>query len=249
MDIENITLDEENKKYLITFNNHCSYTYNMSNVEWHKNPISLNISDLIIYHNNIRLTNIVTILRFGQWIKLFFSNGTSRTYNINQIKIVRNRKNDDDVKNLLSYLKDVASAINNDVVNDSDEEIGFLVKELDRIEVSEESILSHIIRKSPIKKEAIADSIIFPFSTNAAQIQAVRNALNFNISIIQGPPGTGKTQTILNIISNLLVHNKTVAVVAANNEAPKNVQEKLAVANLSGIDAFLGKSKNIKQRS
>ena len=33
----------------------------------------------------------------------------------------------------------------------------------------------------------------------------VKNALENQISVIQGPPGTGKTQTILNIIANLLI--------------------------------------------
>jgi KaiC/GvpD/RAD55 family RecA-like ATPase len=28
------------------------------------------------------------------------------------------------------------------------------------------------------------------------------------ISVVQGPPGTGKTQTILNIIANILVRGK-----------------------------------------
>ena len=48
------------------------------------------------------------------------------------------------------------------------------------------------------------------------------------VSIIQGPPGTGKTQTILNIIANLLINNKTVLIVSNNNDATANVYEKLA---------------------
>ena len=41
------------------------------------------------------------------------------------------------------------------------------------------------------------------------------------ISVIQGPPGTGKTQTILNIIANILMQGKTVQIVSNNNSAPK----------------------------
>lgn len=56
----------------------------------------------------------------------------------------------------------------------------------------------------------------------------MENIYKSNISVIQGPPGTGKTQTILNIIVNLaIMQNKTVAVVSNNNEAVKNVKDKL----------------------
>ena len=51
--------------------------------------------------------------------------------------------------------------------------------------------------------------------------------MNNRVSIIQGPSGTGKTQSILNIIANLIVQNKTVAIVFGNNEAIKNVLEKI----------------------
>ena len=46
--------------------------------------------------------------------------------------------------------------------------------------------------------------MIFPFGCNESQYNAVRNALENRLSVIQGPPGTGKTQTILNIVANLL---------------------------------------------
>ena len=70
--------------------------------------------------------------------------------------------------------------------------------------------------------------MIFPFGGNASQFKAVENALSNQMSVIQGPPGTGKTQTILNIIANLLVRGKTVQVVSNNNSATQNVFEKLA---------------------
>ena len=66
------------------------------------------------------------------------------------------------------------------------------------------------------------------------------------ISVIQGPPGTGKTQTILNIIANILIQGKTVQVVSNNNSATENVFEKLSSSkyNLGFIVATLGKSDN-----
>jgi len=62
---------------------------------------------------------------------------------------------------------------------------------------------------------------------NASQKAAVEAALGHQVSIVQGPPGTGKTQTILNIIANLLLSGKTILVVSNNNSAVENIAEKL----------------------
>lgn len=75
---------------------------------------------------------------------------------------------------------------------------------------------------------------------------AVKNAMENQISVIQGPPGTGKTQTILNIIANILMQGKTVQIVSYNNSATENVYEKLASPkyNLGFVAARLGNSSN-----
>lgn len=71
------------------------------------------------------------------------------------------------------------------------------------------------------------EAIIYPFGSNLSQMEAVENALSNQLSLIEGPPGTGKTQTILNIIANLLMQDKTVLVTSPNNEATKNIFDKL----------------------
>lgn len=92
------------------------------------------------------------------------------------------------------------------------------------------------------------EKIIYPFGCNRSQKKAVETALSRSISVIQGPPGTGKTQTILNIIANLLVSGKTVAMVSNNNSATKNVWEKLSKPNydLGWLVAQLGSLSNQK---
>nr|WP_246388029.1 AAA domain-containing protein [Desulfovibrio intestinalis] len=90
----------------------------------------------------------------------------------------------------------------------------------------------------------LPNPIIFPFGLNQSQKKAVSCALSSRISIIEGPPGTGKTQTILNIIANLVLQGKTVAIAASNNSATDNILEKLAKNNFDFFCAPLGSGKN-----
>lgn len=86
--------------------------------------------------------------------------------------------------------------------------------------------------------------LIYPFGINETQMKAVKNAFVSQLSIIEGPPGTGKTQTILNIIANIIVNGKTCAIVSNNNSAVENVYEKLEKHKLDFLVAKLGKSDN-----
>ena len=86
-------------------------------------------------------------------------------------------------------------------------------------------------------------NLIYPFRFNLSQKEAIENVYKSNISVIQGPPGTGKTQTILNIIANLaIMQNKTVAIVSNNNEAVKNVKDKLEKNGYGFFVADLGRN-------
>lgn len=91
-----------------------------------------------------------------------------------------------------------------------------------------------------------SEPLIYPFGVNESQLTAVEQAFNAQISLIEGPPGTGKTQTILNIIANVLLRGKTVAVLSNNNAAVKNVYEKLEKSGLDYLVARLGSKDNQK---
>ena len=82
--------------------------------------------------------------------------------------------------------------------------------------------------------------IILPFSFNQSQRTAIENALGNNISVIEGPPGTGKTQTILNLIANIVANGYTCAVVSNNNNAIQNVYDKLNEDKFAFFVASLG---------
>ncbi|WDM57415.1 DUF2726 domain-containing protein [Pseudomonas sp. NEEL19] len=91
---------------------------------------------------------------------------------------------------------------------------------------------------------APSQGLIYPFGLNESQHQAVERAFSAQISVIEGPPGTGKTQTILNIIANILLRGQRVAVVSNNNAAVANVYEKLEKCGLGHLVAKLGNEKN-----
>lgn len=110
--------------------------------------------------------------------------------------------------------------------------------------ISQDSALYAFLNPKKIKKNKLKDILIFPFSTNKSQCEAVEKAFTSQLTVIEGPPGTGKTQTILNIISNIILNNKTVAVVSYNNDATTNVFDKLAKDQLHFICARLGNKNN-----
>ncbi|WP_273822380.1 AAA domain-containing protein [Pseudomonas asplenii] len=86
--------------------------------------------------------------------------------------------------------------------------------------------------------------LIYPFGLNESQLDAVERAFQAQVSVIEGPPGTGKTQTILNILANILLRGQTVAVLSNNNAAVENVYEKLEKCGLGYLIAKLGNKGN-----
>ncbi len=97
------------------------------------------------------------------------------------------------------------------------------------------------------KKRDIPERFIFPFGLNESQLQAVERSFSSQISVIEGPPGTGKTQTILNIVANILIQNKTVAILSNNNAAVSNIYEKMDKQGLGYLIARLGSTDNRQQ--
>ncbi|MFE3983332.1 AAA domain-containing protein [Nocardia tengchongensis] len=110
--------------------------------------------------------------------------------------------------------------------------------------VHPESVLHRLLEGEPIEpQESMQIPPIYPFNTNLSQREAIGNALRYPISVIDGPPGTGKTQTILNLLANILAdESKTVAVVSSNNAAVENVRDKLVDAGFGYVAADLGRA-------
>ncbi len=147
-------------------------------------------------------------------------------------------------KDVFSYLSDVAKYSE----LKTDDETTLLHLQYNRISsIMQDSPLSIYLGEGDNHKIASSPLLIFPFGCNRSQYNAVKNALTNKVSIIQGPPGTGKTQTILNIIANLLLAGKNVQVVSNNNVAVENIYDKLQALQLDFLAAQLGKLENQEQ--
>ena len=147
-------------------------------------------------------------------------------------------------KDVFSYLLDVAKYSE----LKTDDETTLLHLQYNRISsIMQDSPLSIYLGEGDNHKIASSPLLIFPFGCNRSQYNAVKNALTNKVSIIQGPPGTGKTQTILNIIANLLLAGKNVQVVSNNNVAVENIYDKLQALQLDFLAAQLGKLENQEQ--
>ncbi len=68
-----------------------------------------------------------------------------------------------------------------------------------------------------------------------SQLEVIHKAVTGNHLNIQGPPGTGKSQTIVNLISNLLAKKKTVLVVCEKQVALEVVLERLKSTGLDKL--------------
>ena len=215
------------------------YTYrDHSKISIYKEPKIMDTGSYRLYLRDKCLNSIVKVLDFGVYMKVFYSNGRKSMYRKSELRFEYNALDKKNSKHMFTYLKTLAKSIkseNNDFLDKQYEKITFL---------SEHSVFVKYLNQDTIAKKHYGKIKIFPFGLNLSQESAVEKALTNQVSIIEGPPGTGKTQTILNIIVNLLVDDKTVAVVSNNNAAIQNVYDKLDEYNLSFFVAMLGKKAN-----
>ncbi len=177
--------------------------------------------------------------------RIVYENGTGKNYPANYISI-EDHIDDHRSINVWEYLNEVAKY--NVIPVDDDKTVSLADKYAKMEFVAKNSLLEAYLNVETYSKTSPAQSTpIFPFGCNRSQYQAVRYALENSISVIQGPPGTGKTQTILNILANLLLDGKTMEIVSNNNSAVENIKEKLQASGLDFICAQLGRSSNKKE--
>ncbi len=236
-DVENIT-QQSTKVVVKFFNSRKEFSYKKTNVLLLDNPTIFNHNAHIIYLGTRCLSNIEKILDFGSHIKVFYIQGKVSSYLKSKLSFKHNVLVNSNAKSILNYLKELAKYFKS---TESD----FLYNQYEKIKsIHEESVLAKYLKPDNIKEKTFDSMTIFPFGFNLSQEKAVAEALTNQISIIEGPPGTGKTQTILNILANLVMDGQSVAIVSNNNTAITNVFEKLDTEELSFFSAVLGNKEN-----
>ena len=219
-----------------------TYRYNTSSVEFYKDPKELDPQGYRIIKDGQALTGIVRIQQFARHIRVYYKSGHHQTFQIGSVAIMPSALMNHAANDLFSYFKKLAHV---DTLLGEDG-LPILAKRFDKIDyVPEDSILSDYLKgRLNENKSSTSQTLLYPFGYNASQKQAVDNALNHKLSIIEGPPGTGKTQTILNIIANIVMRGQSIAVVSSNNSAIENVEDKLRKYGVEFISAFLGSVAN-----
>lgn len=243
--------NDSTQKWNITFYNGKTYFYGRFNVEELKDPTVLNPNMYRISREGHELFNIQALYEFqgknDYYWHICFEDGSERDYHRSQLNIAESCLTQKQAGDVFEYIKQIAklSELKNEETGKN-----ILSNRFNKISFIEDDIaLARYLNPSSKSKDRKEEYIpIFPFGCNNSQYQAVKNAMEKQISVIQGPPGTGKTQTILNIIANILLQGKTVQVVSNNNSATENVYEKLASEKygLGFIVAALGNSANKK---
>ena len=228
-------IDIDNNSYFIVFSNDTSIHAQLKNVKILKFREKLNLENKIILYKDIIKKDVIKIevfedkKNFCQY-KVYCKNGYRFICFPNDIELYNFTERD---KNLIGYWASCACESELDTV------ASMMGSQYDSLEVNPSSVLYFYINKQN-KKNKIKSSIICPFSFNNSQLKAINSALQNKISIIKGPPGTGKTQTILNIISNLIIQGKSIAVISANNTAIENIENKLKKNGYETLYASLG---------
>lgn len=221
------------------------FNYNKSRLLYLKNPIRVDLLEKGLYIKHKHITNVSELLQFDDGRHVFYhvvyNNGFNENLDGNDVYVTRTPI-DKYGGTTWEYLNKLAT------------ETGLMTEEGDNILALQYGIIDvkrdnvplaqYLGDKTKLATFRVPNTIYYPFGCNASQKKAVENALTNQVSIIQGPPGTGKTQTILNIIANLLLEKKSVLVVSNNNSAVENVAEKLEGEGLGFFVAKLGSVEN-----
>ncbi|MTG98802.1 AAA family ATPase [Myroides sp. BIT-d1] len=241
-------------KYQITFRNGKTYKYGIDKVQYL--PLLSTQANVRIYQKGILNTKYDTVHYYGDYFIFTKDKDSSNPIkNDTNIEICPSVQNSEHIKPIIDYFKDIITqSIEtsfdvpiNDKGNDSPQHISsnILQHAFNSIDILDSrSALTKYLNGYNPTIEIDKKKLIYPFGCNQSQKLAVQTSLNNSMTIIEGPPGTGKTQTILNIIANLIIEGKTIGIVSNNNSAIFNIQDKLQNYGYDFIMATLGNKEN-----
>ena len=249
-DIKSFGFDKRSGQYYVQFNKGDNYLhYNPANVDVAKFSRQLEPPFRVTRKSDGEVFFHVLGVRVFEGKKntayrVIYENGTGKNYPADYI-FLEEHLDDHRSINVWEYLNEVAQY--NVIPVDDDKTVSLANKYAKTSFVAKDSLLEAYLNVETYHSSQKGQSApIFPFGCNRSQYKAVQNALENPLSVIQGPPGTGKTQTILNILANLLLEGKTMEIVSNNNSAVENVKEKLEASGLDFLCAQLGRASNKK---
>ena len=232
-------------KCIIIYNDYDKeYPYKKDNVIWRKNPVIRDANGLRFEYDGTPLFHVKKVFDFGDYVRIsFYKDRNPVIREKTKLKIHESALVDKRAGNVFQYLRQLSQNTGPSLPGETET---LLQKQYDALSfVDPKSVLAAFLNPGKFKvSDECQSSPIFPFGFNLSQKKATINALDSQISVIEGPPGTGKTQTILNIIANAVMQNRTVAVVSNNNSATANVFEKLEKYGTNFITASLGNRAN-----
>lgn len=221
------------------------FNYNHSRLLYLTHPEKIDLDEKGLYVKNRHITNVSELLRFTDgrytFYQVTYSNGYYENLDGRDVYVTRTPI-DKNGGSVWDYLRKLAAETG--LTTENDENI--LSRQYELVDLKRDNVplAQYLGDKTKLRTYHEPKQIFYPFGCNTSQKVAVEAALTHQVSIIQGPPGTGKTQTILNIVANLLMADKTVLVVSNNNSAVDNVAEKLSAEGLGFIVAKLGSVEN-----
>lgn len=221
------------------------FNYNKVRLLCLTNPVSIDLEEKGLYIKNKHITNVSELLRFEDgrhcYYNVAYNNGYYENLVGDEVYVTRTPidKNGSSTWDYLNKLAKETGLMTEEGENILALQYGIIDVKRDNVPLAQ-----YLGDKTKLASYRLPSHVYYPFGCNASQKKAVENALTNQVSIIQGPPGTGKTQTILNIIANLLLAKKSVLVVSNNNSAVDNVAEKLEKEGLGFIVAKLGSVEN-----
>lgn len=228
------------------------YPHSASDVEFISNFESVDISDCLILRGDVILRDVTALWLFRgireRYWRIQHNDGSLREDIFSNLAIISNCLKDKLGFNIFSYLRNVANISN---LRKEEADNSILLNYYETIDfIRSDSAAARFLdgRNAAVRSfgSPKTDTLIFPYGCNASQKEAVTRAFTNQVSIIQGPPGTGKTQTILNIIANIVTRGKSVLMVSNNNSAVLNVSDKLEKHGFGFIVAKLGNKENWK---
>lgn len=220
------------------------FNYNKGRLLYLSKPERIDIVDKGLYIQNKHITNVAELLRFTDghhtFYRVTYTNGSVENLDGKEVYVTRTP-----IDKIGSSLWDYLRKLADETGLMADDETNLLSKQYELVDVKRDNVpLAQFLGdKTKLRTDRLPKQVYYAFGCNTSQKKAVEAALTHQVSVIQGPPGTGKTQTILNIIANLLIAGKTVLVVSNNNSAVNNVAEKLEHEGLGFIVAKLGSVK------